>query len=122
MYRSTGVIKAADIARRQNIPHKFLEQILILLKGAGIVVSRRGAKGGYSLARPASEISLASIVRLTEESLMSSYEGMERESPCPFGEVWKDIDRYVEERLESAKIQDICDRREAIAWVPEYTI
>ena len=72
MYRNTGVIKVADIARRQSIPQKFLEQILLLLKGAGIVTSRRGSKGGYLLTRPASEISLASIVRLTEASLLAS--------------------------------------------------
>ena len=122
MYRNTGVIKVADIARRQDIPQKFLEQILLLLKAAGIVSSKRGSKGGYALTRPANEISLAEIVRLTEESLIVSTDAEGSESKCPFREVWEGIDTYVQHRLETVKIQNICERREETSSVPEYSI
>jgi len=122
MYRNTGIIKVADIAKRQDIPQKFLEQILLLLKGAGIVTSKRGSKGGYALTRPASEITLASIVRLTEASLLVSNEPEGSESNCPFREVWDEIDAYIQHRLETVKIQNICELREETSWVPEYSI
>jgi len=55
-----------EIARTTNIPHKFLEAILLILKRANLVVSARGKSGGYSLARPASEISFGAIMRATD--------------------------------------------------------
>lgn len=62
-------IKAERIARSQRIPLKFVENILITLKHAGIVNAMRGASGGYWLARPASEITLADIIRAVEGPL-----------------------------------------------------
>ena len=56
-------VQSAEIAARQNIPGKFLEAILNDIKRAGLLVSRRGRSGGYQLARPASEISFAEIIR-----------------------------------------------------------
>jgi Rrf2 family protein len=62
-------IKAETIARKQRIPLKFVENILITLKHAGIVNARRGASGGYWLARPADKITLADIIRTVEGPL-----------------------------------------------------
>src|SRR3954469_260157 len=59
-------VKIADIARRQKIPQKFLELILAGLKQAGLVESRRGAEGGYLLARPADRISVGDVLGLME--------------------------------------------------------
>ena len=59
----------ADIARRQDIPRRFLENILIELKKSGLVVSHRGKHGGYALARPAAEISFAEIIRISDGPL-----------------------------------------------------
>ncbi len=55
--------QAKEIAERQGIPFKFLEQILQDLRRAGLVVARRGPHGGYVLARPAAEISMADVLR-----------------------------------------------------------
>lgn len=63
------VIQLREIAQREQIPAKFLEQILLTLKNAGLVRSRLGAGGGYYLARPASEITLGQIVRVLDGSL-----------------------------------------------------
>src|SRR2546421_13033427 len=60
-------VKIADIARRQKIPQKFLELILASLKQGGFVESRRGAEGGYKLARPADQITIGEVLRFVEE-------------------------------------------------------
>ena len=56
-------VKIADVARRQKIPQKFLELILAGLKQGGFVESRRGAEGGYRLAKPANEITVGEVLR-----------------------------------------------------------
>jgi Rrf2 family protein len=61
-----GPVKGERLAEAQEIPLQFLEHILLELKHAGIVRARRGAKGGYWLARPADEITIADIVRAVE--------------------------------------------------------
>jgi Rrf2 family protein len=64
-----GHVKAEAVARAQAIPIRFLEQILLDLKHAGLVGSQRGAEGGYWLARPPAEISLADVIRAVEGPL-----------------------------------------------------
>src|ERR1044071_2632371 len=59
-------VKIADIAKRQKIPQKFLELILASLKQGGFVESRRGAEGGYLLARPADAIKVGQVIRFME--------------------------------------------------------
>jgi Rrf2 family protein len=61
-----GPVKGEKLAEAQDIPLQFLEHILLELKHAGIVRARRGAKGGYWLARPAGEVTIADIVRTVE--------------------------------------------------------
>jgi Rrf2 family protein len=61
-----GPVKGERLAEAQEIPLQFLEHILLELKHAGIIRARRGAKGGYWLARPADEITIADIVRAVE--------------------------------------------------------
>jgi Rrf2 family protein len=61
-----GPVKAEQIATAQSIPLKFLENILLELRRAEIVTSRRGAEGGYRLARPAAEVSVADVIRAVE--------------------------------------------------------
>ena len=61
-----GPVKGERLADAQDIPLQFLEHILLELKHAGIVRARRGAKGGYWLARPAEEISIADVIRAVE--------------------------------------------------------
>src|SRR5512137_1085040 len=67
--QGASVVQIHDIADRQHIPGKFLEQILLTLKNAGLLHSRMGVGGGYYLARPASEISLGHIVRILDGPL-----------------------------------------------------
>ena len=67
----SGPIKGERIATAQDIPLKFLENILSELRTAGIVASRRGAEGGYWLDRPASEVAVADVLRAVEGPLAS---------------------------------------------------
>ena len=64
-----GPVKGERLSEAQDIPLQFLEHILLELKHAGLVRARRGAKGGYWLARPADEISLADVIRAVEGPL-----------------------------------------------------
>src|SRR5262250_694249 len=66
-----GPVKGERIAQAQEIPLKFLENILLDLKHAGLVQSQRGAEGGYWLAKPADEISLAEVIRVVDGPLAS---------------------------------------------------
>src|SRR5215218_600563 len=62
-------VKGEQLATTQSIPLRFLENILLQLRHAGIVESRRGAEGGYRLARPAAEITLADVIRAIDGPL-----------------------------------------------------
>jgi len=111
------VVPGAHIARRQDIPIKFLEQILLILKGAGVVSSRRGKNGGYSLAQRPSNITLASVVRLSEGSVSLTPNPRQSVGQAPSDEVesslqkvWADINDYIAGRLEEVTLQDMCDR------------
>jgi Rrf2 family protein len=121
-YRNTGVIKVPDISRRQAIPQKFLEQILLILRNGGIVSSKRGARGGYYLTRPPSEISLAAIIRLTEKDLLPRGPGESSSEDFVFDDVWKEIDDYIEKKLENLDMQQISDSLATRAKVLEFSI
>jgi Rrf2 family protein len=62
-------LTSAEIARRHSIPHKFLEQILLDLKKAGVLASRRGKSGGYVMLRPADTVSFGEVLRIFEGPL-----------------------------------------------------
>ena len=64
-------VKGERLAAAQSIPHKFLENILADLRNGGIVASQRGADGGYRLARPAEEITVADVIRVVEGPIAS---------------------------------------------------
>jgi Rrf2 family protein len=64
-----AVVQIKDIAERQQIPSKFLEQILLTLKNAGLLRSKMGVGGGYYLAKPADQINLGQIVRILDGPL-----------------------------------------------------
>ena len=85
-------VKIADIARRQKIPQKFLELILASLKQAGFVESRRGAEGGYLLARPADAITVGEVLRFVEGQGKSRGR---RKAESPFGEMWEQVESCI---------------------------
>ena len=122
MYRNTGVIKVTDIAKRQGIHHKFLEQILLLLRNGGIVKSKRGAHGGYFLARLPDKISLASIIHLTETDILSGRSEVTAMEGSVFDDIWGEIDGYITEKLGALNMQQVADRAAAKLKVLEFSI
>ncbi len=109
-----SVRKIDDIAQNKKIPKKYLEQILIMLKGSGYVKSRRGSSGGYLLARSPAEINIAQIIRLIEghlapvESASKLFYGESpiEQSPELLG-VFKDIRDYIADKLENTTFLDM---------------
>ncbi len=94
-------VKIAEIARRQKIPQKFLELILASLKQGGFVESRRGAEGGYLLARRPDQLSVGEVLRFIE-GRQEEKSRQRRQADSPFADVWERADRAVNEVLESA--------------------
>lgn len=93
MQRPGEPVRIADIAQRQKIPQKFLELILASLKQGGFVESRRGAEGGYLLARSADAITVGEVLRYVEVDKAKA----RGRSPVitPFAEVWERVDNAV---------------------------
>jgi Rrf2 family cysteine metabolism transcriptional repressor len=96
-------VKIADIARRQKIPQKFLELILAGLKQSGFVDSRRGAEGGYLLARAPDLITVGEVLRTVENVKNSSRPHPED----PFAAIWNRVDAAVSEVLDQTSFADL---------------
>ncbi|MFH1772517.1 MAG: Rrf2 family transcriptional regulator [Candidatus Omnitrophota bacterium] len=95
------------ISEKQKIPERYLVQILIQLKGRGLVASSRGQHGGYLLAKSPKEISLGQIVRMmTGESLVSLAESVELEKTI-FTDIWAEVERAISKILDLATFDDI---------------
>jgi Rrf2 family cysteine metabolism transcriptional repressor len=99
---STGAepVKIADIARRQKIPQKFLELILANLKQGGFVESRRGAEGGYLLARRAESITVGDVLRFVE-GRQEERARQRRISNSPFSDLWEHVDLAIDGVLDA---------------------
>jgi Rrf2 family protein len=89
-------VRIADIARRQKIPQKFLEIILVGLKQAGFVESRRGAEGGYLLARAAESLTVGEVLRSIEGAGQGRSRSR-RKTETPFTDMWRQVDCAVSE-------------------------
>jgi Rrf2 family protein len=120
-----GQLTAEQIAQAQNIPANFLENILRDLRRAGIVDSRRGQQGGYALARPADEISIADVIRAVEGPLANvrGYPPEDLEyggASAKLREVWVALRANVRNVLEQVTLGDVA-RGELPAHVEELT-
>lgn len=99
-------VKIADIARRQKIPQKFLELILASLKQGGFVESRRGAEGGYLLARQPSTIMVGEVLRFFEGGQGSKAKGR-RKNESPFSEMWQQVDQAISEVVDQTSFAEL---------------
>jgi Rrf2 family protein len=84
-------VKIAEIARRQKIPQKFLELILASLKQGGFVESRRGAEGGYMLAKRAESITVGEVVHFVE-GRQEERARLRKQADSPFSDLWERVD------------------------------
>lgn len=114
MQYEKNYVKIIDISERWSIPKKFLEQILMSLKNAGYVKSRKGSDGGYRLTKEPSKISLAEIVRLldgplapVESASKYFYENTPVEKHKKLLSVFIDIRNYVSAKMEKTNFADL---------------
>lgn len=101
-----------DIAKQQDISEKYLSKLVIPLRGARLIISRRGANGGYMLARDPREITLKEIVEALEGELfpldcVKDPEVCTRTPQCASHDVWVDLNRAISEYLEGISLESI---------------
>jgi Rrf2 family cysteine metabolism transcriptional repressor len=109
-----GFIKMEEICSRRDMPKKYLELLFMILKQNGYIKTKRGTSGGYKLARPASKINIAGIIRLMDGALAST-ESVSRYffSDTPLAKekkiikVFREIRDYISNRLESLTLADL---------------
>lgn len=106
-HRTGEPVKIADIAKRQRIPQKFLELILASLKQGGFVESRRGAEGGYLLARPAEAITVGEVLRFIEGPQKAKSSRARRKQDSPFAEMWAKVDDAVSAIVDHTTFADL---------------
>ena len=115
-HRESGFVALKDIAERQNISKKYLEQIIPMLNKGSILRTERGAQGGYMLARKPDQYTIREILELTEGSLSPVScvdEGAPmcaRSADCPTLPIWQGLARVVCEYLDGITLQDVLDR------------
>jgi len=104
-------VRVRKIAQDNGIPSRFLIQILLQLKGAGLVGSVRGAAGGYRLRQPPAEISLAAVVQVIEgRQDLASSAGVQSPAVSVLMDVWRDVQRHEREMLEATTLADLLHR------------
>ncbi|MDD6331729.1 MAG: Rrf2 family transcriptional regulator [Clostridium sp.] len=108
-------VRIKDIAKRQDVSEKYLEQIIAVLNKAGYVKSIRGPKGGYLLTKQPAEYTAGMILRLTEGSLapVSCLEFEENDCPrqdqCATLELWKRLDQAIKDVVDSVTLEDLVE-------------
>ncbi len=121
------VVRIQTISIEQNIPKRFLEQILNDLKSAGLVQSKRGVTGGYRLARPPEQITLAAVVRHIEGALAPVSCVSERfyekcscpdEARCAIRSVMKEIREAIVKIAERVTVAELCERWTKLQQTP----
>ena len=113
----SGPTSVRDIAERTALPQPYLEQILLALKGAGIVRSKRGVGGGYVLAREPSQITLGEIVSAVDGPIAVGDFGephqdgaCDHEGQCVLLSVWADVGEHMRQHLDSFTLADMVSR------------
>lgn len=119
-------VQIKEISQHEQIPAKFLEQILLALKNAGLLHSKMGVGGGYHLAKPPSEISLGSIVRVLDGPLapvkcvsQMAYEpcGCPDEETCGLRLVMGDVRNAIADLLDGTSLADVTQRVEGVRQI-----
>jgi Rrf2 family protein len=118
LYEEAGPRAVNQIANRQGIPMRFLEQVMNSLRKGGLVESFRGASGGYRLARQPEEITLADVVQAVEGPItlmdcVAEGGACDRTTECVIREVFCDVQRSVIDTLAAVTLADIIKRTAA---------
>lgn len=115
-YDANSVITIHDLAKRLDIPIKFLEQILLDLKRGGFVESRRGKVGGYHLAKVPAQIKLGEIIRFIEgpvepiACVEKRYSGCKDIYKCIFRKIWQEVGRATSQIIDNITLEDLANQ------------
>lgn len=118
-HAGNGPASLTEIAAEEDLPRPYLEQLAIVLRDAGLVASTRGARGGYELTRPASEISMAEILRALEGPIAPmicvtddpAHVGCDRTARCTVNVLWLRIRDAISGTLDSMTLADLVPPR-----------
>lgn len=117
LHYEEGPIQIEEIARRQHLPARYLEQILLSLKRTGFVESKRGMSGGYYLAKQPREITVGAIIRAMEGPIIPIFcvdsgprEICVEEPYCSLRDIWVDVRNAVMQIVDQATLEDLCQR------------
>lgn len=121
MHQSNGVVQMGDIANRQNISLKYLEQLIRPFKKAGFVESKRGRNGGHTLARSPESITLAQIVRVFEKEQLrhpidQSPEGYSTYQDTLITQAWDEAKQAFYDRLEKVTLANLSIDTTKMLW------
>ncbi len=117
-HKESGYISLKDVAKRQQISKKYLEQIIPIFNHTGMLLTNRGAQGGYKLARTPDKYTVAEILRLTEGSIApvacldQDPNECERSADCVTLPIWQGLYDVITEYLEGITLQDILDKEQ----------
>jgi len=112
-----GLVQVKDISARQQISERYLEQLLVRLRRAGLVRGIRGARGGFTLTKPPTEIRLSEIIKAAEGSVepakcLDEPELCPQSDGCVSRNVWGEIGRAINQVLEATTLQDLVEQHE----------
>ena len=117
MHYDNGHVPIETIAQRQALPARYLEQLLLTLKRAGFLASKRGVNGGYYLAKPPREITLGQIIRAVDGPIAPIFcvteaprEQCSQETLCALRDVWAEVRDAISAIVDHTTLADICER------------
>jgi len=111
-----GPIELKEIAKKESISLKYLEQVINPLRAGGLVKAVRGSKGGYSLAKAPSEICLYDVVETLEGPLnllecLSDSKACQKASSCVTRDIWKEVSDAISKIFYSVTLEDMVNRK-----------
>ncbi|OKZ88335.1 RrF2 family transcriptional regulator [Clostridium sp. 29_15] len=107
LYSGSEAVTLKSVSKRQNISERYLEQIFSILRKGGIITSKKGAQGGYFLARTAADITVGEILNILEGDLKIVSPSEERNDIECFMQknIWNNINRQIEEYFNSVTLE-----------------
>lgn len=123
LYGENGsAVSAPDIAQRENISHKYLEQILLLLRQAGFIIAQKGIRGGYALAKPADKISMREVLNALDNTILADMDDDKENDGlrsiiknCFWKEINKNLNQYTGE-MKLSEFAGLCRNKVAGGW------
>lgn len=118
--KEEGFIPLKEIAQKQDISKKYLEQIVPIMNHSGLLLTNRGYQGGYKLAKDPAEVSVGMILRVTEGSmapvscLENQQDSCDRSEICMALTVWKGLEKVINEYLDGISLQDIIEENKIL--------